>query len=191
MPVLAELDPQLSWYVARSAGLVGWAVVTASIVWGLMLSTRLIRRRGIPAWLLDLHRFLGMLSVVFVAIHVFGIWADTYVAFGWRELLVPMASSWRPGPVAWGIVAMYALLAIEVTSLLMRRIPKRAWRAIHQSSFLLFVASSIHGFQAGSDRDALVVEWLALTGGTIVMFLVVFRLLAPRQERVRLRPARS
>ena len=52
-------DEKLSWYVARSSGLVAWALVTASIVWGLALSSRLIRRRGVPAWLLALHRYLS------------------------------------------------------------------------------------------------------------------------------------
>jgi predicted ferric reductase len=181
--MLGELNPQLSWYAARSAGVVAWALVTASVIWGLALSTRIVRRRGIPAWLLDLHRFLGTLSLVFVVVHLVGLWADNYVYFAWRELFVPMASKWQPGPVAWGIVATYALIAIQLTSWLMRRLPRRLWHAVHLSSFLLFVTATVHGFQAGTDRGALVVEWLALTGGSLVLFLVVFRLLAPRKGR--------
>jgi predicted ferric reductase len=180
--VLAELNPQLAWLVARSAGVVAWALITAGILWGLALSTRLVRRRGVPAWLLDLHRFLGTLSVVFVAVHVAGLWADGYVDFGWREISVPMASSWKPGAVAWGIVATYLLLAIQLTSLAMRRLPRRVWRAVHLASFPLFVVSTIHGFQAGSDRGTVLVEWLALTGASLVTFLVLFRLLAPRRR---------
>lgn len=180
--MLAEVNPQLSWYVSRSAGVVAWALVTASIVWGLALSTRLIRRRGIPAWLLDLHRFLGALSVVFVAVHLIGLWADNYVTFAWRELFVPMASPWQPVPVAWGIVATYVLVAVEVTSWFMRRLGRRLWHAIHLSSSVLFVTATIHGFQAGTDRSTLVVQWLGLTGGTLVLFLVVFRQLAKGQE---------
>ena len=180
--MLADLNPQLSWYAARSSGLVAWALVTASILWGLALSTRLIRRRGIPAWLLDLHRFLGTLSVVFVAVHLVALWADSYTVFAWSELFVPLASAYRPGAVAWGIVATYLLLAVEVTSWLMRRIPRRFWHSVHLTSFGVFVAASIHGFQAGADRDALFVQWMALTGGTLLLFLLLFRLLAPRRS---------
>ena len=175
------VNSQLPWFVARSAGVVAWALVTASILWGLALSTRLVRRRGIPAWLLDLHRFLGLLAVVFVAVHVAGLWADSYVSFGWREILVPLASKWRPGAVAWGVVALYLLAAIEGTSLLMRRLPRRLWRAVHLSSFPLFAVSTVHGFQAGTDRAATLVEWLALSGATLVTFLVLFRLSAPKR----------
>ena len=181
--MLAELNPQLAWYAARSSGLVAWALVTASILWGLALSTRLIQRRGVPAWLLDLHRFLGMLSLVFVGVHLVALWADSYAYFAWSELFVPMASRYRPGAVAWGIVATYLLIAIEVTSWLMRRISRRVWHAVHLSSFGLFITASVHGYQAGADRGALTVQWLALTGGTLVLFLVLFRLLAPRRSR--------
>lgn len=187
--MLAELNPQVGWYAARSSGLVAWALVTAGILWGLALSTRLIRKRGVPAWLLDLHRFLGTLSLVFVGVHLVALWADSYLVFAWGELFVPMASSYRPGAVAWGIVATYLLVAIEVTSWLMRRLPRRVWHTVHLSSFLLFITATVHGFQAGADRTTLVVQWLALTGFTLVMFLLFFRLLAPRRQRAAARPS--
>jgi hypothetical protein len=179
---LAAIDEKVAWYVARSAGLVAWALVTATIVWGLALSTRIVRRKGIPAWLLDLHRFLGTLTLVFVAVHVAAIWADSYVHFGPRELFVPMASSWRPGPVAWGIVATYLLAAVQVSSWLMRRIPRRLWRAIHMTSFALFVSATVHGFTSGADNRNLAVQWIALTGTLLVVFLSAFRVLTPKHR---------
>ena len=178
----AVVNTKLSWYAARSSGLVAWAVVTASIVWGLAVSTRLIRRKGVPAWCLDLHKFLGTLSVVFVAVHLVALWADTFVYFGPRELFVPMASAWRPGAVAWGIAALYLLVAIELTSLTMRRLPRKLWRAVHLTSFALFAFATVHAFTAGADNRNLAVQWLALTGTLIVIFLITFRLLAPRRS---------
>jgi predicted ferric reductase len=176
---LAALNPQLSWYAARASGLIAWSVVTLSILWGLALSTRLVRRKGIPAWLLDLHKFLGTLSVVFVAVHLLALWADNYVYFGPREMLVPFASAWRPGAVAWGIAATYLLVAIQLTSWTMRRLPRRLWHAVHVTSIPMFVLSTVHGFTSGADNTNLAVEWVALTGGLLVFFLVTFRVLAP------------
>jgi predicted ferric reductase len=181
--VLADVNPQLAWYVARSSGLVAWALVTASILWGLALSTRLIQRRGVPAWLLDLHRFLGALSIVFVVVHLVALWADSYLVFAWRELFVPMASTYRPGAVAWGIAATYLLVAIQLTSWVMRRLPRRLWHTVHLTSFVVFITASVHGFQSGADRSTIFVEWMALTGGTLLLFLVLFRLLAPRRSQ--------
>jgi hypothetical protein len=177
----AFLDPKLSWYAARASGLTAWALITASIVWGLILSTRLMRRRGAPAWLLDMHKFLGTLSLVFVGLHVVAIWADNYVHFGASELFVPMGSSWRPGAVAWGIAALYLLVAIEMTSWLMRSLPRRVWHAIHVSSFAFFISATVHGFTSGADRGNLAVQWAALTGGILVLCLTALRVLAPRR----------
>ena len=180
--LIAEMNSKSWWWLARSSGMVAWAIVTASIVWGLTLSTRLIRRRGIPAWLLDLHRYLGTLSLVFTAIHLVGLWADSFVKFGPRELFVPFASAWRTRAVMWGILAMYLLVAIEVTSLLMRRLPRRVWHSIHLSSFVLFASVTAHGFLAGTDRSNIALQWVTLTGCALVGFLATFRLLAPRRD---------
>ena len=67
--------------------------------------------RVTPAWVLDLHRFLGGLATVFVCVHVAAVVFDSYVAFGLADVLVPLASSWHPVAVAWGVVALYLLLA--------------------------------------------------------------------------------
>ncbi len=174
---------KLTWYVARSSGLMAWAVVTASVLWGLALSSRLIRKRGVPAWLNDLHQFLGTLSLVFTGVHVVALWLDRYVPFGLKQLFIPMTSSWRPGGVAWGIVAMYLLVAIQATSRLMRRLPRKVWHAVHLSSLLLFVAATVHGFATGADRSNRLVQWLALTGVTLVVAMGLFRLLHGRQAR--------
>lgn len=180
---MLAVTEKLSWYVARSSGLIAWAMVTASIIWGLALSGRLVRRRGVPAWLLALHRYLGTLSLVFVAIHVLALVADNYVYFGWAETFIPFATDWRPVPTAWGIAAFYLLVAIQVTSMLMRKMPRKVWHMIHLSSFLLFVTGTVHGFQSGADRSNRLVQWAALVGITLVITLVMFRVLTLSERR--------
>ena len=177
------LNGKTSWYIARSGGMIAWVLATASIMWGLALSTRLIKRRGAPAWLLDMHRFLGTLSIIFTLVHMFGLFVDTYTKFGVVKLLVPMKSTYRPGAVAWGIVAFYLMVAVQVTSWLMRKMPRKVWHTIHLTSFLLFVFATIHTFYAGADRGNIMVQWAAFTGVTIVLFLTAFRLLSPRKSR--------
>ena len=142
---------ELWWYVARSCGIVAWLVLGGSMLWGLAVAARLRRRRFTPAWLLDLHRHLGGLAVVFVALHIVGLMGDKYIHFGPAEVFVPLASRWRPGAVAWGVAGLYLLLAVEVTSLLRRSLPRRVWRATHLLSFPLFAASTVHLVQAGTD----------------------------------------
>jgi len=173
---------KLSWYVARSSGLVAWALVTASVLWGLALSSRLSRRRGVPAWLLALHRYLGTLSIVFVAVHLLALVADNYVPYGWKDLFVPMATKWRPGATAWGIAGFYLLAAVQITSWMMRWLPRRVWHAVHLSSLGLFVAGTVHGFQAGADMSNRLIVWSGMVCIVLVVTLVVFRV-AHRGQR--------
>jgi methionine sulfoxide reductase heme-binding subunit len=163
---------KMAWYVSRSSGLIAWVTVTTSMLWGLALSTRLVRRKGAPAWLLDLHRFLGVLSLIFTGIHIAGIVADSFVHFGIADILVPMASKWRPGAVAWGIVSMYLLLAVQLTSWARKRLSRKLWHTVHLASFPLFGAATLHGFQSGHDHSNVLVIWGALSGAMLLIFFV-------------------
>ena len=138
---------QLAWFVTRSSGIMTWALSTASIVFGLSLSTRLVRRKGVPAWLNALHRHLGTLTVAFVAVHLGALVADNWVHFGLVDLFVPMASGWRPGAVAWGVVALYLLVAVQVTSWCKRWLPRRVWHSVHLTSIPMFVFGTLHAVQ--------------------------------------------
>ncbi|MDQ1423285.1 MAG: hypothetical protein QOD72_783, partial [Acidimicrobiaceae bacterium] len=109
------MSAQLMWYTARAGGLVAWGLLVGSMVWGLLMSTKLARKMARPNWMLDLHRFLGGTAVVFTGIHVASIVLDSYVHFGWADVLVPFASSWHAVAVAWGIVGFYCLLTVEIT----------------------------------------------------------------------------
>jgi predicted ferric reductase len=173
-------NTKLWWYVARSSGLVAWWLVAASVFWGLLLSTRLLNGKPRPSWLLDLHRFISATAIVFIGLHLGGLAADNYTHFGWSEIFVPLASKWRPGPVAWGVVSLYLLAAIELTSLVRKHIPNRLWRSVHLGAFPLFMLITVHAFVAGTDHGNAAVQWSALGMVTLFVFLTVYRQLTGR-----------
>jgi DMSO/TMAO reductase YedYZ heme-binding membrane subunit len=175
----------LAWTAARAGGLVAWALATASVVWGLVLSTRSVRRRPWPAWFLDLHRFFGGLAVIFTVVHVGAVLLDSYTSFGLTDVLVPFAASWHPAAVAWGIAAFYLLVAVEVTSLLRTRIGRTWWRRIHLASFALFAFATIHAVSAGTDARTALVLGAIVAGSLPVAALTAIRL------NGRTRPART
>lgn len=141
----------LWWYTARAGGIVAWGLLAASVLWGLALSTKVFGKRPRPNWLLDMHQWLGTLTMVFLGVHVVALMFDSYVDFGLTDVLVPFASSWDPAAVAWGVVAFWLLLAVELTALGRRYLPKKVWRSVHYLSFPVFVLSTIHGVAAGTD----------------------------------------
>jgi DMSO/TMAO reductase YedYZ heme-binding membrane subunit len=183
------MSPHVAWYTARAAGLVAWGLLSASVIWGLLLSTRLLRgRRPTPRWLLDLHRFLGGLAVVFTGVHVGGLVADNYLHFGVADLLVPFASGWRPGAVALGVVSLWLLLAVEITSLLMRRMPRRWWHGIHLTSYGLFWLATFHGILAGTDASQPAFTFAVDVVATVVLALTAMRALGGGKRRPRTSP---
>lgn len=173
------MNEHVWWYVARACGVVAWVLAAAAILWGMALSTRALGSRPRAPWLLDLHRFLGALTVFFLGGHLIALVADSYVDFGPRELFVPFASSWHPLPVAIGIVAMYLLVAIEVSSLLRRWLNKRFWRAIHLTSYAVFLLSSVHFVTAGTDAANVVVRLGILLSVSAISFFLVYAAIGP------------
>jgi predicted ferric reductase len=182
---------RIPWYVARSSGIVAWVLVLTTVVWGLLLATnvrtRVLGRRPTPAWLLSLHRYLGALTVAFVGVHVGAILLDTYTDFGITDALVPFTGSWHPAAVAWGIVGMYLLVAIEVTSLLRHRMSRRAWHAVHLLSYFLFATTTVHMLTAGTDVKALMASTAAALLG-VAAVLGSVALYVWRSEEVERRP---
>ena len=182
------MNEQMWWYAARASGLVSWFLCTLAVAWGLALSTRLLGKRPAPAWLLDLHRFLGGLATIFAVIHVGALVLDSYVHFGLADVLVPLASSWKPGPVAWGIAAFYLLLAVEATSLLRRHLPGRLWRLVHAASLPLWVGAVMHLLTAGTDATNPAVRLVVMLSTGAVLFLALVRVLSPRPRQTIRRP---
>ena len=182
------MTPQLWWLVARAGGLVAYALLTASVLAGLLLVVRL-RRLPPAAWLLDLHRFLGGLAVAFTGLHLVALLLDDFVHFTPVHLLVPFTSTWRPVAVAWGVLALHLLVAVEITSLIRSRMPRRVWRAVHLTSFPAWALASVHTLTAGTDATAWPVRVLLAAGVVLVAGVGTWRLRdasrsvrSPRQE---------
>lgn len=183
------MNEQFWWFLARSSGIVAWALLVASVCLGLVLSTRALGKRPTPAWSLDLHRGVSGLAVLLTAVHLAALVLDSYVEFGVAELLVPMASTWRPLAVTWGVVALYLLIAVEVSSLLRTRIPARVWRRIHLTSFVLYLLATLHFVTAGTDADGIPATAAVVGSMVLIAALTLVRILAPRGTAAR--PARG
>jgi hypothetical protein len=70
-----------------------------------------------------------------------------------------------------------------VTSLLMRRLPRRLWRSVHTTSWVLFWLAVVHGATAGTDAGNLAYIGVSLGGVGLVLFLTVVRMLTSRRVR--------
>ena len=143
----------VAWYVARTGGILGFTLLTASAVLGLTLAGRPRLARWPRFAIEDVHRFAGMLAGVFIWLHVLALLADNYLSFGLTDLLVPGTAPYRPVWTALGVVAAELLLALAITNRYRKRLPYAFWRRAHMLNFLVWSLALVHGITAGSDSD--------------------------------------
>ena len=85
-----------TWYAARAGGVIAYLLVSACVLAGILLAGKR-RVPGLPRFAVeDVHRFLGILAGVFVAVHVGAIALDTVVPFSLTQLVVPFTSDVSP-----------------------------------------------------------------------------------------------
>ncbi len=176
------MNAQIWWYVARASGIVGWLLLSATVIWGILLPAKVSDRQR-PAWILDLHRWLAGLTVGFVGLHLVALVADSYTYFGLADLAVPFASEWKPVPVALGVLATWLLVLVQVTSLAMKRIPRRIWHRIHLASYVTFFLASLHGTLAGTDASNRLYQITSTAAVLAVIWATLFRIVTRRARR--------
>ena len=169
------MDPRIWWYLTRASGVTAWVFATASVVTGLLLSSRRVERRR-PNWQLDLHRHESTLAIGALALHLGALVADSFVPVTLPDLLVPLRMEWRPGAVALGIVAMYGLVLVEVSSRLRRHLGKRTWRTLHLASYGVFGLSTAHFLAAGTDARNPILRVVVTAGVLLVGALTLMRI---------------
>lgn len=178
----------VTWDTARAGGLVSYVLLTTSVSLGLVLRNRWQSSRWPRLITNELHGYVSLLALVFIAVHVVAVAVDPFTHFGLAAVLVPFASHYRPIWMGLGIVGLYLLLAVWVSTRLRRRIGHRLWRQIHVLAFAVYAAATLHGLGTGSDtRAAWAVALYAASVG-LVGTLLAIRLLAPAGRDARPRP---
>jgi len=122
---------QVLWFAARGAGIVSLLLSTAVVCLGLLTAARFERPQWPRFLTVELHRSIALVSVIFVAIHVVTAVLDPYASLGFIAAIIPFASSYRPLDVALGVIALYLVIAVLLTSLIRDRLSQRTWRLVH------------------------------------------------------------
>jgi ferredoxin-NADP reductase/DMSO/TMAO reductase YedYZ heme-binding membrane subunit len=174
-------DPHIWWYISRASAVIGWALMTLSVVWGILLSTRVMRQIDNPGWLQDLHRYFGGAAIVMVSVHMLTLMLDGWLHLSLAEVLLPFTSHFKALPVALGVTAFYLLVAVQGTSLLMRYLPRRFWKVVHYSSYVTLILVSFHAAFSGTDVGTSWYRVVSIGLILLAMLAVVLRLVATKR----------
>jgi methionine sulfoxide reductase heme-binding subunit len=158
----AAVGGKALWYLTRGTGMMAYLLLTVSMLLGILE----VNRWQSPRWprfvTAGLHRYVSLLSVAFVAIHVATTVVDGYAPIGWLDAVIPFRSPYRPLWLGLGAVALDLMVALVVTSLLRGRLGYRAWRVVHWAAYACWPVAVVHGLGTGTDTPQL---WAVAVNG--------------------------
>ncbi|MGE0688547.1 MAG: ferric reductase-like transmembrane domain-containing protein, partial [Dehalococcoidia bacterium] len=136
------------WHFIRGAGLVAYGLLWLSVVLGISVRARTLDGVIHRAWVFELHQTVGIMGVIATALHVVLVTQNVHVPLGWRQAFVPMSAEWRPWAVTFGVLALYLMAIVGLSSLLRRGLPFSVWRLLHYAAFPAWVLALAHGILA-------------------------------------------
>jgi predicted ferric reductase len=169
-----------AWYVARAGGVLAFALLTITVLLGVLLAGR----KTLPRWprfaVEDVHRFANLLTWSFVGLHVVALLADTFIGFSVADVLVPFASHHRRAATAAGVVGAEFLAALAITNAYRDRLPYAVWRRAHYLNFAVWTLALVHGVAAGTDSPAAWADALYVIAAASVACATTWRVVRQR-----------
>jgi methionine sulfoxide reductase heme-binding subunit len=163
------------WYVTRAMGVAAYVALSFSVILGML---RAVARKASEriSWVVDeLHQFIATLTGFLVLGHLLALKFDSFLPFSLFNLLLPFNEPYKQPGTAFGVLALYGMVLLLLSSWLRRRIRYSWWRAIHYISFLTFLAVTAHGWLAGSDAGEPWMRAVYAGATSAVLFLILVR----------------
>ena len=195
--VVHRVGTSWAWYIIRGAGFAAAALLILLMISGIGQVTGWTYRfmEPVRAWVV--HKTLALALCAAIAIHVLFLLFDHFVSFSIPQVLVPFLSHYTNGTkllgiglgslaVSLGILSMYGVAVIVLSSLGWIDSKKRTWRWLHYLSYFVMLFVFIHALSVGSDLKygTFRAAWIFVM--FIVLLAVIGRLL--RVGTLRRRP---
>ncbi|WP_116948491.1 ferric reductase-like transmembrane domain-containing protein [Jiangella endophytica] len=166
------------WAAGRASGVTALALLTASVVLGVLnRSGRPLP--GLPRFSIALvHRDVALAATAFVGVHVLTLLFDPLARLSVTDLLMPFAGAFRPFWQGLGTVAFDVLLAVVVTALLRHRLGLRTYRTVHWLVYAMWPVAFLHAVGNGTDARTSWFLEVAAVSLIAVTIAVVWRLSA-------------
>jgi predicted ferric reductase len=176
-----------NWYLIRVSGIVSVALLLLIIISGIGQVTGWTYRFMPPvrAWLV--HKILAYSLVGAVALHIFPLLIDKFHPATLIQLFVPFLLQYNnsttflglplaPVAVGFGVVSIYLMALIILSSLKWNTTKPRLWGWIHYSSYLLMALIFVHVLYTGSDVKESLGRGLWILAGIIILIATALRL---------------
>lgn len=192
-----DATPHLFWITSRAAGFAALIIASLAVSLGLLMSTKLLRRRGPD--LLVTHEVLSLATIVAIVVHGAALLGDRFLHPSLADIAVPFLGTYKTVWTSLGIVSGWALALLGLSYYLRRRIGVTRWRKLHRFTALAWLAGLAHAVGEGTDAGQLwFLAMLAMVAIPALMLLALRWLRpsgttvpAPAPEAVRRRASRA
>lgn len=174
------------WYITRAAGFVAAISLVLLMLSGIGFITGATFHFLEPLTAWATHKAIAYVFGVSVFIHVVALLFDTYVPFTIAQALVPFLSNYHNISfenyhigslyVALGVIAMYFVLAIILTSILWIDKKPHTWKLFHFLAYLTMIFVFFHALYLGTDLTHGIFRILWIAFGVGVTIAILYRL---------------
>ncbi|MFZ2188719.1 MAG: ferric reductase-like transmembrane domain-containing protein [Candidatus Moraniibacteriota bacterium] len=140
-----------SWYLTRAGGLISFLLLYLAIFFGIAIHFPGLKKIFQPIDSYNFHVWISFQALIFVIIHGLVLLTDEYLGFSIKDLFVPLSSTYQPELVTLGVLGMYAMLALILTSIFRKYFSYRVWRVTHFLNIVLYGLAFFHAYYLGTD----------------------------------------
>lgn len=150
---MTDPTPHLFWITSRAAGFAALILASLAVALGLLMSTKLLKRRGPD--LLATHEILSLATIVAIVVHGAALLGDQYMHPSVADITIPFVSSYKSFWTSLGIVGGWTLILLGLGYYARRRIGAARWRKLHRFTALAWLVGIAHALGEGTDAGQL------------------------------------
>ncbi|MEU9232492.1 hypothetical protein [Streptomyces subrutilus] len=162
--VRADALTRLWDFLDFGAGVLSLVSLTATVLWGLVATDRVLLGPGQRLLAQGAHRGLAVAGLGFLALHVWVKVAEAQTTAA--AAVLPFADAERPVLIGLGTLAGYLFVTVAVSGAVRSVFATKSrslwWRALHFGAYPAWGASLVHGLKAGRPGGAWVTAAYAL-----------------------------
>lgn len=175
-----ERPASWAWYVTRATGLLSFALLYIVMFLGLSMRTPVLERIVNHASAFGIHAWLSLQVLLLVLVHGGSLLFDKFFKFNLADILIPFVSPTYTIQIAAGILAMYLLIILILTSYFRRFMNYKLWRVIHFLNIAFYGMGVYHGLAIGTDLTGSIPReifiWANVFLGVVILVNVFSRI---------------
>lgn len=163
------------WIASRASGVVALLLVSVSVLIGLTMATKVLKRPKLNRTLAGLHEHAALGGLIAISVHGLTLLGDRWLDPGLGGLVVPFTMDYRPAFTGLGIVAGDLAALLGLSFYLRRRVGPRLWRKAHRFTLLVYVLGVVHTLGAGTDATTTWLRAILVVTGVPILALTLLR----------------